>query len=179
MDVRRRDHEYREADVLSATPERLVVLLYDKMVRDLGEARGAIRNGDVGTAIDRARHAQLIVSELVQGEFQILPGVGGGNLGADPGLALRYHRVEEADHIDPFFQQGFQGGISGTGCIQQTLFIHLWKASFLCSDAEVGHQDLQLPERTLFELFKQLFLYCFIPVFLRQENKGDPGVRER
>lgn len=66
MDVRRRDQDYREADVLSATPERLVVLLYEKMVRDLGEARSAALDGDVAMAIDRAHHSQLIVSELAQ-----------------------------------------------------------------------------------------------------------------
>ena len=66
MATRRPDHEYREADVMSATPERLVVLLYDRMIRDLETSIAAQREGDVVLAVDRVHHSQLIVTELAQ-----------------------------------------------------------------------------------------------------------------
>jgi flagellar protein FliS len=58
--------QYREADVRSATPEKLVVLLYGKLTRDLEEARAAQAAGDVARGVDRAHHARLIVTELAQ-----------------------------------------------------------------------------------------------------------------
>lgn len=59
-------HHYREADARSATPEKLLVLLYDKLVRDLEEARRAHRAGDAARSVDRVHHARLIVTELAQ-----------------------------------------------------------------------------------------------------------------
>lgn len=48
----------------STPPERLLVLLYDRLVRDLDDAAAAIETTTVGAAHDALAHAQDIVAEL-------------------------------------------------------------------------------------------------------------------
>jgi flagellar protein FliS len=55
---------YREADIHSLAPEKLLVLLYEKMVHDLLEARQAMAAGDRVTLNDRLNHSQQIIAEL-------------------------------------------------------------------------------------------------------------------
>src|SRR5690606_9821187 len=43
--------------------------------------------------------------EGVDGAVEVFAGVGGGDLGADAGLALGDHREEEADRVDAFLEQ--------------------------------------------------------------------------
>lgn len=45
-------------------PERLLVMLYDRLLRDLDEAEAAIGQADIGAAHDALTHAQDIVAEL-------------------------------------------------------------------------------------------------------------------
>jgi flagellar protein FliS len=55
---------YRESAVLTAPPERLVVMLYDGARRFLHQAAIAMRDGDVPTAHERLRRAERIVEHL-------------------------------------------------------------------------------------------------------------------
>lgn len=56
---------YRESAVLTAPPERLVVMLYDGARRFLHQAATAMRDGDVPTAHERLRRAERIVEHLL------------------------------------------------------------------------------------------------------------------
>ena len=49
---------------MTATPERLVVMLYDGAIRFLHQAAAAMRAGDPVRAHDRLRRAEAIVDEL-------------------------------------------------------------------------------------------------------------------
>lgn len=48
----------------STPPERLLVLLYDRLLRDLDEASAAVVDGDVCATHEALSHAQDIVAEL-------------------------------------------------------------------------------------------------------------------
>ena len=56
---------YREAAVLTATPERLVVMLYDGARRFLLQGAAALREGRRSEAGARLRRAELILDELL------------------------------------------------------------------------------------------------------------------
>jgi flagellar protein FliS len=56
---------YLSDAVTTATPARLLVMLYDKLVLDLTQAEEALRAGDRGVASGRLIHAQDIVAELL------------------------------------------------------------------------------------------------------------------
>lgn len=56
--------QYLEADIQSISREKLLVLLYEKMGKDLLQARQAIADGDRITMADRISHSQQIIAEL-------------------------------------------------------------------------------------------------------------------
>ena len=56
---------YREMEILSASPERLVVLLFDHLVVQLQRVRIAIDNNDVNLRTMSLSKARGIVSELL------------------------------------------------------------------------------------------------------------------
>lgn len=56
---------YTEASVLSAPPERLVVMLYDGAARFLARAAAALRAGEVGAATEPLQRAHAILDELL------------------------------------------------------------------------------------------------------------------
>ncbi len=56
---------YQEAAVLTAPPERLVVMLYDGARRFLYQAAAAMREERHGVAGERLRRAELILDELL------------------------------------------------------------------------------------------------------------------
>lgn len=56
--------KYQEADIQSISREKLLVLLYEKMVADLLEARRAIAEDDLIRMADRVTHSQRIIAEL-------------------------------------------------------------------------------------------------------------------
>lgn len=56
---------YRESAVLTAPPERLVVMLYDGARRFLFQAATAMGDGDVPVAHERLRRAERIVEHLL------------------------------------------------------------------------------------------------------------------
>jgi len=55
---------YRQSAILTASPEQLVVMLYDGARRFLTQAAAAMRAGDVPTAHERLRRAEAIVEHL-------------------------------------------------------------------------------------------------------------------
>jgi flagellar protein FliS len=56
---------YMADAVTTASPARLLVMLYDKLALDLSQAEDAFRGGDAVRGRDRAAHAQEIVFELM------------------------------------------------------------------------------------------------------------------
>ncbi|MCU1379862.1 MAG: fliS [Acidimicrobiales bacterium] len=56
---------YVEETVATATPSRLLCLLYDRLARDLGQARTALLAGRRGEAEAKIDHACDIFSELL------------------------------------------------------------------------------------------------------------------
>ena len=55
---------YRQSAVLTASPEQLVVMLYDGARRFLGQATAAMRSGDVETSHLKLRRAEAIIAHL-------------------------------------------------------------------------------------------------------------------
>jgi flagellar protein FliS len=55
---------YRDSSVLTAPPERLVVMLYDGAHRFLFQAAHAMRSGDVSQMNNRMQRAEAIIAEL-------------------------------------------------------------------------------------------------------------------
>jgi flagellar protein FliS len=55
---------YRDSAILTAPPERLVVMLYDGANRFLIQGATAMRAGDLTQTNDRLRRAEAIVAEL-------------------------------------------------------------------------------------------------------------------
>ena len=55
---------YQRNAVMTASPEKLVVMLYDGAIRFLFQAAAAMRTGDQAQARDRLRRAEAIVDEL-------------------------------------------------------------------------------------------------------------------
>ena len=55
---------YTESSVLTAPPEKLVVMLYDGAIRFLTIGAVALRNGDHVQARERIRRAEAIIDEL-------------------------------------------------------------------------------------------------------------------
>jgi flagellar secretion chaperone FliS len=55
---------YTESSVMTAPPERLVVMLYDGAIRFLSQASSAMRAGNVPTTAERLRRAEAIIDEL-------------------------------------------------------------------------------------------------------------------
>jgi flagellar secretion chaperone FliS len=56
---------YRESAVLTATPEQLVVMLYDGANRFLTQSAVAMREGRAGIAGEKLRRAEAIIDELL------------------------------------------------------------------------------------------------------------------
>ncbi|WP_319803471.1 flagellar export chaperone FliS [Planctomonas psychrotolerans] len=57
--------QYNRDAVLSATPVRLLTMLYDRLLLDLGRAESAQVDGRWGYASENLVHAQAIVAELM------------------------------------------------------------------------------------------------------------------
>jgi flagellar protein FliS len=60
-------NRYVADSVGTASPARLVTMLYDRLVRDLATAEAALAEGDGERAADQLLHAQDIVWELLAG----------------------------------------------------------------------------------------------------------------
>ena len=55
---------YQADAVTTASPSRLIVMLYDRLVKDLYAAHAAIESADIPAAHNSLLHAQEIVAEL-------------------------------------------------------------------------------------------------------------------
>ncbi len=55
---------YTESSVLTAPPERLVVMLYDGAIRFLHQSAIALRAGNQRVFLDRVQRAEAIIKEL-------------------------------------------------------------------------------------------------------------------
>jgi flagellar protein FliS len=55
---------YATQSILTAPPERLIVLLYDSAVRFLGQGAEAYEQGDVQRALAKIRRVDAIIEEL-------------------------------------------------------------------------------------------------------------------
>jgi flagellar protein FliS len=60
----RAQQRYRDDAVLSASPERLLTMLYDRLVLDIERGEAAQRSGDWQEAGAQLVHAQAILAEL-------------------------------------------------------------------------------------------------------------------
>ena len=56
--------QYNREAILSATPVRLLTMLYDRLLVDLGRAEAAQANQDWPVASENLLHAQAIIGEL-------------------------------------------------------------------------------------------------------------------
>jgi flagellar protein FliS len=56
---------YKESSVLTAPPERLVLMMYDGIHRFLFQASHAMRGGDIETSNKRMQRAEAIIDELI------------------------------------------------------------------------------------------------------------------
>lgn len=78
----RAQQRYRDDAVLSATPERLVTMLYDRLMLDIERGEAAQRAGDWTEANTQLQHAQSIVAELTSSLSN--------DWGGSPGLRALY-----------------------------------------------------------------------------------------
>jgi flagellar protein FliS len=60
-----RTSAYRESSVLTAPPERLVLMLYDGITRFLFQAAVAMRDGNVAVTNTKLQRAEAIIDELI------------------------------------------------------------------------------------------------------------------
>lgn len=60
----RAQQRYREETILSASPSRLVTLLFDRLLLDVDRGEAAQRSGDWESANTQLQHAQRILVEL-------------------------------------------------------------------------------------------------------------------
>lgn len=110
---------YREMEILSASPERLVVLLFDHLVVQLHRVRNAIDANDVTLRTVSLSKARGIVSELLS----TLDFDKGGNIARDLGSLYRFllgemaevgtqrnaRHVERLTQIAESLREGFAG----------------------------------------------------------------------
>lgn len=90
---------YTEAAVLTASPERLVVMLYDGAIRFLRQAAAGLRAGRRDVARDKLRRAQAILDELTR-SLDMRQGDLAVNLRSLYGFCSR-HMIESTLHADP------------------------------------------------------------------------------
>ncbi|WP_067508832.1 flagellar export chaperone FliS [Actinoplanes sp. TFC3] len=57
-------NRYLQDSVNTASPGKLLVMLYDRLVLDLNQGEEALRNGEREQANDKLNHAQEIILEL-------------------------------------------------------------------------------------------------------------------
>ena len=103
----RAQQRYRDDAVLSATPERLLTMLYDRLLLDIERGENAQRAGDWAEANTQLQHAQAIVAELtssLSGDWSGSSGLRalyafltqtliGANIGRDPERTQSCHQL--------------------------------------------------------------------------------------
>jgi flagellar protein FliS len=91
---------YRDSSVLTAPPERLVVMLYDGANRFLFQAAHAMRSGDIALMNNRMQRAEAIITELRQTLNHDDGGEIAGRLEAIYAFCQR-HLLEARCRLDP------------------------------------------------------------------------------
>lgn len=79
--------QYREMEVMTASPAKLIVILFDQALVSLRQARLAIENGNTETRLRMIHKARNLVTEL----FAVLDHKKGGEIA--PNLAAIYALV--------------------------------------------------------------------------------------
>lgn len=90
---------YAEASVMTASPERLVVLLYDGAIRFLQQAAAALREGRYKQSRDRLHRAQAVIDELNR-SLDLRQGEVAYGLRSIYGFCTR-HLIESTAQSDP------------------------------------------------------------------------------
>jgi flagellar protein FliS len=90
---------YTEASVMTASPERLVVMLYDGAIRFLHQSAAALRAGRRDTARERLRRAQAVIDELSR-SLDMSQGEVAVGLRAIYSFCSR-HLIDSTLHADP------------------------------------------------------------------------------
>ena len=90
---------YAEATVMTASPEQLVVMLYDGAIRFLLQAAAALRAGRYAQSRDRVRRAQAVIDELTR-SLDLRQGDVAYNLRNIYSFCTR-HLIESTANTDP------------------------------------------------------------------------------
>ncbi|MBM2617388.1 flagellar export chaperone FliS [Actinoplanes sp. LDG1-06] len=57
-------HRYLQDSIQTASPAKLLIMLYDRLILDLAQGEEALRAGEIENAHEKITHAQEIVIEL-------------------------------------------------------------------------------------------------------------------
>jgi len=90
---------YQQSSVLTATPERLIVMLYDGMHRFLAQAAAAMRTRNIAASHEKLRRAEAILAHL-QGTLDLSQGEIAQNL-LSIYLFCRRHLNEARVELNP------------------------------------------------------------------------------
>ena len=111
---------YRDEAILSASPERLVTMLYDRLMLDLERGEAAQRAGEWQEANAQLQHAQAIVAELTAAEAALLAALCGEMVPRDVEAVFGSSTVEAAEAVheeltskvfNPYYEAGLQAVI--------------------------------------------------------------------
>ena len=86
-------NQYRQNQVMTATPQQLVLLLYDRALRDLRMAAETIAAGDISGANKALQHLEEVLDELMLSLDMDLPAAEGGAIAQDLGRLYDYYIV--------------------------------------------------------------------------------------
>jgi flagellar secretion chaperone FliS len=90
---------YTEASVMTASPEKLVIMLYDGAIRFLTQAAAALRAGALTQSRDRVRRGQAVIEELNR-SLDLSQGEVAVRLRSIYGFCTR-HLIESTAQSDP------------------------------------------------------------------------------
>ena len=85
--------QYRQNQVLTATPQQLVLMLYDRALRDLKQTAEAIEAGDVDGVNKLLQHVEDILNELLLSLDIDLPMEEGGEIALNLGRMYDFYIV--------------------------------------------------------------------------------------
>jgi len=86
-------NRYRNNQILTATPQQLVLMLYDRILRDLRQATEAIEAKDLNSSNKMLQHVEEILEELLLGLDLELPAEAGGDIAVNLGRLYDYYIV--------------------------------------------------------------------------------------
>ncbi|MCL2549103.1 MAG: flagellar export chaperone FliS [Symbiobacteriaceae bacterium] len=92
-------NQYRQNQVLTATPQQLVLMLYDRALRDLRHSLETIEQKDYNETNKLLLHVEDILNELILSLDTDLPAADGGAIALDLGRLYDYYilRCREAN----------------------------------------------------------------------------------